>query len=448
LEKGRILDAEIRGGNSGQTQTLSGNPSDRSALDSGASESSLSAYVLTTVKAVEEFRPSWGDCIHSVETDIDYYLHKVKSDPAILHPYVIVVTDGGAVRAMLVGTAKRVRVSTVTAFISIPGPKATVLEILREGHVGRQSPEIDRLLALQLCTALKRGEIDFLTFERMSWDSGLRRELQESLGLRLKKRLTYSHDSGLQLPTRGGTVGFSQKLKRELRRKGRILNSKFQKVNFKCLSEPIELVAGLRDAAAIATKTWKHSFGWGLVSSEQAQEDFNFFIARGLLRIYMLCLDELPAAFVIGPLYNRAFYYQYVGYQPEFEQFAVGWLLNEWLLKHLIDSGAEWVDFGGRGNLECNRRLGCKESSDADIHIYAPTIHGLCVNTFFSTTQVVQEFCREALLRLRLNRTRKAWMKFVMAIRTFFHLHAKPAPDKPETAAIPLDLRQEDPSET
>jgi Acetyltransferase (GNAT) domain len=431
-----------------QIETPSQSSSDCLPRESDTTETALRAYVLTTIKAVEELRPNWDDCIHSVETDIDYYLHKVRSDPSVLHPYVIVVPDGGAVRAMVIGIVKKLRVSAVTAFINVPGPKATVLEILRGGRVGCQSPEIDRLLALQLSKALRGDEVDFLTFERIAWDSGLRRELQEFLGLRLKKRLSYSHDSGLNLPPRGGTVGFSQKLKRELRRKARILNRTFpQKVNFKCLSGPIELAAGLRDAMTIATKTWKHSFGWGLVGSAQAQEDLNFLIDRGLLRIYMLYVEESPAAFLIGPFYNRTFYYQYVGYQSEFEPFAVGWLLTEWALKHLVDVGAERVDFGGRGNLGCNRRLGCKESHDADVHIYAFTIRGLCLNAFFSATQVAQAFCREALLRLRLNRTRKVWMRFMMLIRTLLHLQVGPTVDKLKSRSIPLTLTQEDPSE-
>src|SRR5579864_3165625 len=57
----------------------------------------------TSLQMVEELRPVWKMWTHGLDTEIDYYLHNLRNDPTILHPYVLLVSLDGIAQAMLVG---------------------------------------------------------------------------------------------------------------------------------------------------------------------------------------------------------------------------------------------------------------------------------------------------------------------------------------------------------
>src|ERR1700733_3157670 len=91
--------------------------------------------IASSVAAVERLRPSWSAWSHNLETDLDYFLHKVQNDPAILNPYVLAVYRNGEVQALLAGVVRRRRISTVVSFVPIQGPRAEVLEIIHGGRM-------------------------------------------------------------------------------------------------------------------------------------------------------------------------------------------------------------------------------------------------------------------------------------------------------------------------
>jgi hypothetical protein len=388
----------------------------------------FSVHVATTTRAIEDLRPVWGKWTHSLNTDIEYYLHNLRSDPTILCPYVITVCEGGVAQAMLVGLLRRRKVSAVVSFVTIPGPAARALEIMKGGRVGRQSPVIDRLIALQLSTAIKCDKVDWLCFQSLPLHSELLSQIQQLPRLGFKHRVAHtSYDSVVFLTAREGKRApvFSGKIMREVRRKTRILQRAFpDKTRFKCFSDPAELDAGISDAITTAVTTWQYPLGYGLVDTFQVRESFKFFAKQGWLRVYVLYVDDLPCAFLIGQLYNNTFYCQYAGYRISFARFSVGSLLTTWALESLAGTGVQQVDLGD-GSQEYNRRLGCETCEDFRLHVYFPTLRGFWLNIFFATTQIARAAGRTMLSGLGLNRIGKIWRNFLVASLTGGHVHAR-----------------------
>jgi hypothetical protein len=380
-------------------------------------EGKFSVHVATTTPAVEDLRPIWKKWTHSLDTDIDYYLHNLRSDPTILCPYVITVCEGGIAQAMLVGLLRRRKVSAVVSWVRITGPTARVLEITKGGRVGRQSSAIDKLIALQLSTAIKFEQVDLLCFQSLPLHSELLSQIHHLPKLGFKHRAAHtSYDSVLFLTAREGKRApvFSGKTMREVRRKTRNLQRAFpNKARFKCFSDPAELDVGIRDATTIAATTWQCSLGYGLVNTCQVRESFKFFAKRGWLRIYILYMDDLPCAFLIGQLCNTTFYCQYAGYDNNFARFSVGSLLTAWALESLAETGVQRVDLGD-GSQEYLQRLGCQTHEEVRLHVYSPTLHGLWLNVFFATTQIAQAAGRRIRSGLRLNWIGKTWRDFLV----------------------------------
>jgi CelD/BcsL family acetyltransferase involved in cellulose biosynthesis len=371
-----------------------------------------SVEIATTLDAIEALRPTWRKWAHSLDTDIDYFLHGLAHDPGSLRPYVITVYNEGVARAMLVGRIRKRRAYSVVSFVSIPGPHARVLEIKKGGRMGRPSPAIDKLLALELLNATKSGEVDSVCFERLPLHSELFRQVQQLPSFLIKERVPhvfcYSVLS-LTAPERKRPRVFSGKTRREFRRKTRILDRAFpDQMQLKCFSTMDELDAGMCDAMRVAVTTWQYYLGLGLTDTAQTREAFRFLAKQGWLRIYVLYIKNAPCAFLVGQLYNNTFHCQYAGYHPSFTRFSVGSVLTARAFEDLAAAGVHRVDLG-EGGQEHNRRLGCQISEEGTVHVYSPTFRGIWLNVFFGTTQAVRAGGRRARTRLKLDGATRVW---------------------------------------
>jgi CelD/BcsL family acetyltransferase involved in cellulose biosynthesis len=374
-----------------------------------------SVQIASTIDAIEALRAVWRRWAHSLDTDIDYFLHNLAHDSAILRPCVITVYDSGVARAMLVGQVRKRRASTVVSFLNIPGPQERVLEIRKGGRMGQPSSQIDRLLALELLRITKRGDVDTLCFERLPLHSELLRQIQHLRGLSVRERVPHTFCYSvlsLTAPERKRPRVFSGKARREVRRKTRILERAFpNQVQLRCFSQPNELDAGMCDAMRVAVTTWQYYLGLGLADTAQTRETFRFFAKQGWLRIYVLYVKGVPCAFLVGQLYNNTFHCQYAGYHPNYTHFSVGCLVTARAFEDLAAAGVHRVDLG-EGGQEHNRRLGCQVSEEGTVHLYSPTLRGLCLNMFFGTTQVVRRSGRRTKSALQLDKLGKLWRQY------------------------------------
>jgi|SRR5208283_4151818 len=381
----------------------------------GSTAGNFSVQVATSLQAVEALQPHWKLWADSPETDLDCYLHRLKTDPTILQPYVMTVFENGIPQGMLVGQIVKRRLSTTVFFVNIRGPEATVLEVLRGGRMGLESCPIDKLLALHLFHATKSAGIDLLLLQRFPLQSGLFRELQQLPDLAIKPQVPHTFCySALPLTAALGRRApvFSGKNRRETRRKLRILERAFpDKVAFKCFSAPGESDIGMRDAAKVAVTSWQYFLGQDSLNTEQTKNNLGFLASRGWLRVYVMYISRTPCAFLIGQTYKNTFYCQHAGYNPEFARFSVGSLLTSWALDNLLSAGVQQVDLG-EGRQEHNRRLGCRIQEEGGVHVYPPTWRGLQLGLFFAAAQMVRSVGRWTVTELRLDRLSSTWSKF------------------------------------
>jgi Acetyltransferase (GNAT) domain len=393
-------------------------PASQQPVGNEPTADTLSVDVADTLQDVVSLRRYWEPWARSTETDPDYYLHKLTTDPAILHPCVITVCEKGIPQAMLVGHVAKRRLSATVSFINFWSPEVRVLEIVNRGRMGRESDAIDQLLIARLLRVARCAKVDLLLCHRQLLQSGLFRELQQSRGLFTKPRVPHAFAySVLPLTAPGGkrAAAFSGKNRRETRRKTRILQRYFpQEVKFRQFSHPDELDLGMRDATAVSNTTWQRYLDQDTLGDEQTQNDLRFCAGQGWLRVFVMYVKGFPCAFLVGQLYKGTFYCQNAGYNPAFARFSPGSLLTAWALEHLAADGVEVVDLG-QGGQEHNRRLGCRMQEEGVVHVYFPTLRGLRLNMFFGAVQRVKAAGRKTITELRLTRASKAWSQFLIS---------------------------------
>lgn len=381
-------------------------------VEAEKSAEEFSLQVSDSVKDIEQLQPVWSKWAHSLDTNVDYFMFKLRNDPEILRPYAITVYKAGVPHAMLLGQVRQRRVSTVVSFVNIPGPFVKMLEINKGGRIGRQSPAIDEVLALQLSKALKNREVDLLSFQRLPLDSELFRQIQKLPGLLVKERVphifNYSVLSLIDAEGKHPKV-FSGKARREARRKVRNLDRSFPgQVSMKCFSQPTELDVGMCDVMRVAVTTWQYCLGQSLSDTAATREAFQFLAKKGWLRIYVLYIKNTPCSFLVGQLYNNTFYCSYAGYQPSHSHFSVGSVWAFRAFEDLALIGTRYVDLG-EGGQENNRRLGCLKSDEGTVHVYAPTLRGVWLSAFVGSTQAVRLGGRRLESAMQLRRLSKIW---------------------------------------
>jgi hypothetical protein len=320
-----------------------------------------------------------------MDADIDYYLHKLENDPTALYPHVVTVYKDGTPVGMLLGQAKRGRMTANISSFCVLGPRATVLEVAHGGRLGPSSAVVDQLIASVLVESVRHGYVDLLRVKGFSLSSPLLCQLRKLVKPFIAD--VYGH-SVLAISGSADTNAelFGGKTRRELRRKMKILKGAFgQSVEFKCFSKAWEINDGIRDAISVEGRTWQYFAGWSVLNTPRTLKDFEFFAERGWIRVFVLYVDRVPCAFLIGQVYGNTFHCEHVGYDQSFAQYSVGSLLSAWAFESLAEVGVQRVDLGDGGQ-EHFRRMGGEVREEGTIQVYSHTAVGGWCRLFFAVT--------------------------------------------------------------
>lgn len=101
-------------------------------------------------------------------------------------------------------------------------------------------------------------------------------------------------------------------------------------------------------------------------------------LQKNWLRLFIMWLDDRPAAAVYGFYYNNTFYYYQAGFDPKYSQYSVGYLAIGLTVELALEEGAQEYDML-RGNEEYKYAWATDERELVRLTIFPPTTKGrLC----------------------------------------------------------------------
>jgi hypothetical protein len=371
---------------------------------------------LGTLREFWESRPGTRD------SDFDFFSALVRSRGQDCRPHVIVLSRNAAPDAIMIGLREHRKMPFKLGFVTICQPEVNVLEFVSGGLRGSASESNCTAFVHEVMRSLDKGEADLARWEQLIVQSPL-----YQCALRIPRFVLRDHsgcpeDHWLRNFPKGLDSFFmslcrSQRSK--LRRKyKKVLNCFPEKAQVRCFRSLGDLEPAISDVEEIAGKTDKRRLGFGFFNTPQTRKHLAAVAERGWLRIYVLYLEEKPAAFWIGTLYNRCLQADYAGYNPIWSKFSPGIFLFLNILEDLRDEDIKTIDFGW-GNTQLNHCFGDRRQVEAEVQVYAPTLRGLQLSMLRATTQRtnalirrirVLEGARRALWRYvaRLGRTQDA----------------------------------------
>jgi CelD/BcsL family acetyltransferase involved in cellulose biosynthesis len=137
---------------------------------------------------------------------------------------------------------------------------------------------------------------------------------------------------------------------RELKRKVRKIERDWKAV-WTIASTPAECARAMDDIRAIERKSWKEGNGTSLTAEQSAVRLYEDFAPRfaqaGWLRIYLLHLDGVPVAHILGAEFRREYYALKTSYDQDFRLASPGQALFFTALKDSFERKLTAFDFLG-----------------------------------------------------------------------------------------------------
>jgi len=199
-------------------------------------------------------------------------------------------------------------------------------------------------------------------------------------------------------------------LKRQLRRIQQVGSIELRRI------ESTDQVPGfLSDADRISRNTWQHRrIGRRIRKSENHRRVLSDLAARGLLRSYVLYLDNQPCAFSIGFQINEVFHDSEVGFDRQFARFSPGNVLLMKMLEDLISHRRPvFYDFG-EGDARYKAQLGNTYRLESNVMVMRPTWRN---RAWFAVHESFRSWTRRARAAIAAFRTWVASVKAAVVVQ-------------------------------
>jgi CelD/BcsL family acetyltransferase involved in cellulose biosynthesis len=211
---------------------------------------------------------------------------------------------------------------------------------------------------------------------------------------------------------------------RELKRKVRKIERDWKAV-WTIAQTPAECARAMEDVWQIERKSWKEGNGTSLTAEQDAVRLYEDFAPRfaqaGWLRIYLLHLNGVPVAHILGAEFRREYYALKTSYDQEYRQASPGQALFFTALKDSFDRKLTAFDFLGDES-RWKSELANAERRHVDV----------CAHSRFDP------HCNwHTLLETTLKPLAKEWAPGLVALRNRFLAPAPAKAPPPEPAKAP-----------
>jgi hypothetical protein len=290
----------------------------------------------------------------------------------------------------MIGLRELKKVPFRLGFVTICQPEVNVIEFVSGGLRGNGSSENCAAFVREVMRSLNEREADLARWGQLSVQSPLCQ-----CALRLPRFVSrdysgYLDDHWLKDFPKGLDSFFTSLCRcqrsKTRRKYKKVLTCFPGKVRVRCFSSLADLEPAILDVDKIAGETDKRRLGFGFFNTPQTRKQLAAVAERGWLRIYILYLEEKPAAFWMGTIYNRRLQADHAGYDPALSQFSPGIFLFLSIIEDLRDEDIKTIDFGW-GSTQLSRCFGDRRQVEADVQVYAPTLRGIQLSMLRTTTR-------------------------------------------------------------
>lgn len=376
-------------------------------------------HAATATEEIERLRPFWAKVSNHPDVDIDFYSLVVAERPDGATPYVLVASENGEPRAILVGRLEKSVISLKIGYCTLMRLGVRQLTFLQEGFLGESDPQVAETMIGHIRGKLQEGIADrallcnvdvsadlyrFATAVPTAWPPGFSSETTH----RWQTRLPGSIEEFVNRRSR--------KHRYWLRRLGRALEADFPgKIRYAVYRNESDVQRFCLDAEKVARITYQRRLAVGFVNSEENRRRLELAAKKGWLRAYAVLLDEEPLAFWCGRFYKAAMFLDWTGYKPAYRKYELGTILFLRMVEDLCNCQAKEIDYGA-GAAFYKERFGDHHRVEGSVSLYARSVKGLAAKSLKSIETFTNDSARALISRFGVvGKIRKYWRKRLAA---------------------------------
>lgn len=160
---------------------------------------------------------------------------------------------------------------------------------------------------------------------------------------------------------------------------------------------------------AVAQAAYQRGLSAGFLRHRLQLERMGLAARRSELRVMLLKIGRLPAAFWLGQIRAGTFYSEATGYRPEFRKHEVGIQMSLRMMDELIRERVRRLDFG-LGDAHYKQRFGDDFWREATVQWFAPSLKGRSLRGYVGACASRDRLMRRAASKLSLlDKVKQAW---------------------------------------
>jgi hypothetical protein len=379
--------------------------------------------VTKSFEEIEAIRDIWmqmqrDESMPALNTDIDRYLSVMESMKETAQPYIIVLYNNNAPKAIVIGRIEAKQIACRVGYVTIFKPSLRCLTILYGGIIGRPSEQMSVIILKELMNTLKQGIIDAVFFNQLQLDSHiyhLTRNITNILCRCFLPVVKPHWQTHLPDSAEAFYRGMSGSRKRYLRRYTRALEKTGSgSVEMVCYRSEDKIDHIISIASEISAKTYKHALNVGFRNDYFTRSLLTKAAKQGKLRAYVLYVGGEPCAFEYGIEYGNVFFPEHIGYDPFFRSCSPGTVLFIKVVEDLIKNSNVRVFDYGFGAATYKERFGTESWPEASVYIFAPRIYPIIINMLRSSVGVVNAALHYILHKIgSVSWLKRQWRNFL-----------------------------------
>jgi CelD/BcsL family acetyltransferase involved in cellulose biosynthesis len=292
-------------------------------------------------------------------------------------------------------------------------PLVRYLRVVDGGLVA--PPGLPREVLLEaLAGTLRTGEVDVIGLPPFELDSTLYvalaalagpLERQPFIAPWTRRRLVLPESFDAFLASR------SHRTRKGIRQDERRLRSAFgERLRIEIVRDTSGLERLMRDADRVASSTYQRVLGGGFADTEEQRALTEIGLATGLVRAYLLYVEEAPVAYWLCSLHNETMLLKTGGYDPAFTEYRVGiFLLMRVIEDACADPALRILDFGP-GDAAYKQQFSNESVLERNLVLFAPNLRGRRINAIRTAILGPARLVRHALDAAKLtDRLKSRW---------------------------------------